>query len=67
MNGRPADFVPSFRAVVCFPAQELRDEEIKIGWDPKDGDPAHCNAWGKLQRSIRKRLAKEANRRFLDT
>ena len=24
-----------FRAVVCFPAQELRDQEMKVGWDPQ--------------------------------
>lgn len=55
-----------FRGVVSFPARKLRDEKIKVGWDPKDDDPAHCGAWGKLQKSIRKRLAREAERQFFE-
>ncbi len=56
-----------FLAVVCFPASELRDEGIRVGWDPTDDDPAHCNAWGKFRKPLRKRLAKQANRRFFES
>lgn len=54
-----------FDAVVCFPASELREVGVKVGWDPAPDDSAHCNAWGRLTSGHAKRLAKDANRRFL--
>ena len=39
--------------------------DIKVGWDPDPADPTHCNAWGRLTKGNAKRLAKDANRRFL--
>ena len=54
-----------FGAVVCFPASELRAVDIKVGWDPEPDDRAHCNAWGTISKGHMKRLAKDANRRFL--
>lgn len=54
-----------FRAIVCFPASELRGVGVRVGWDPQPDDPAHCGAWGGLPMSLRKRLAREAKRRFL--
>ena len=38
---------------------------VALGWDPVPDDPAHCNAWGRLTTGHAKRLAKDANRRFL--
>ena len=54
-----------FDAVVCLPASELREVGIEVGWDPVPDDPAHCNAWGRLTTGHAKRLARDANRRFL--
>ena len=54
-----------FGAVVCFPAEVLREAKMRIGWDPTPDDPSHCNAWGALGKSLRKRLARHAKRRFL--
>ena len=54
-----------FDAVVCFPASELRNRGAKVGWDPDSDDRAHCNAWGKLTKGDKKRLATDSNRRFL--
>ena len=56
-----------FRAVVCFPAADLRDANVQVGWDPTDDDPAHCNAWGKLRKSLQKYFAKCAGRSFFDS
>lgn len=56
-----------FVAVVCFPVVKLRDVEILVGWDPNKDDPAHCNAWGKLRKSLQKEFAKKAKRRFLNS
>lgn len=54
-----------FDAVVCFPASKLREVGVEVGWDPVPDDPAHCNAWGRLTTGHKKRLAKDAARRFL--
>lgn len=55
-----------FCAVATFPASELRDSAIKVGWDPKDDDPAHCGAWGNLKKPLRKRLAKEVEWQYIN-
>ena len=58
-------------AVACFPAEILREAGVRIGWAPNDGDPGHCNAWGKLgkpfprTRPLLERLVKESRRRFV--
>ena len=54
-----------FAAVVCLPASKLRAVDVQVGWDPMPDDPAHCNAWGAISRGYKKRLAKDANWRFL--
>lgn len=54
-----------FGAVVCFPAVKLRDAGVQVGWNPTDDDPAHCNAWGKLRKSLQKYFANQAKKRFL--
>ena len=54
-----------FCAIVWFPVSDLRGGGVKVGWDPTPDDPAHCGAWGSVPKSLKKRLAKEANRRFL--
>ena len=51
-----------FRAIVCFPVSDLRVVGAKVGWDPMPEDPAHCGAWGSLPKSLRKRLARDADR-----
>ena len=61
-----------FSAVVCFPAEMLRNAGVQIGWDPLDNDPAHCNAWKDSgepfprKRSLQKNLATNTTCRFLD-
>lgn len=61
-----------FSAVVCFPAETLRNAGAQVGWDPLEDDPSHCNAWedsGKpfpRKRSLRKDLANNTKRRFFD-
>jgi len=47
-------------AVACVQAGELRKEkDVRVGWDPLDSNPAHCNAWG-LRGNAPKRIAKSA-------
>lgn len=61
-----------FGAVVCFPASMLRNAGVQIGWDPKENDSAHCNAWEKTGKpfprtgSLKKKLANNTERRFLE-
>ena len=56
-----------FAAVVCLEAREFRSNGLQVGWNPLDGDQAHCDAWGTLTKGIKRRLAQEARRRFLDS
>ena len=47
---------PRWVGSIRFTAQQLRDEEFKVGYDPLPDNPYHGEVWGTFSRSKQKRL-----------
>lgn len=47
---------PTWIGSVRFTAQTLRNEQLKVGFDPIDENPHHGQAWGQFPKSKQKRL-----------
>lgn len=47
---------PIWIGSVRFSAQQLREEELQVGFDPIPDNPFHGQVWGNFNKSKRKRL-----------
>ncbi|MBV8568258.1 MAG: hypothetical protein JO366_19875 [Methylobacteriaceae bacterium] len=58
----PKSFVtkPPFIGSVWFTARTLRNETLKVGYDPLEDNPYHGEVWGNFTVSRKKRLLEAA-------